>query len=248
MCESKESTPAKLAGQLRCEARATQWSRTMAVLPRLIVFASGTATGGGAGFRELVRHTITGVLQAHIVAVISHHASGGVQALAETHAVPFAHFPAPWNAVAYRRLVAYYEAEWVALSGWLKPVRGLDSRRTFNIHPGPLPQFGGKGMYGHYIHEAVIAAYQRGEGTMSAVTMHFVTDFDADHDYDDGPVFFRYPILIDPDDTPETLGTRVNTIEQSWQAFITNLVVHEQIAWNGTEASSLVVPSWYPFL
>ena len=217
-------------------------------LPRLIVFASGTTTGGGSGFRELVRNAATGVLQAQIVAVVSNHAAGGVQAVADSYGIPFAHFPAPWSAEAYQRLVARYDAEWMALSGWLKPARGLDSRRTFNIHPGPLPQFGGKGMYGQHIHTAIMAAFARGEVTTSAVTMHFVTDFDADHDYDDGPVFFRYPVLIDPHDTPETLASRVNAVEHGWQAFISNLVIHQQIRWNGFEASSLVVPSWYPFL
>jgi folate-dependent phosphoribosylglycinamide formyltransferase PurN len=217
-------------------------------LPRLIVFASGTSTSGGSGFRELVRNAATGILQAQIVAVVSNHAGGGVQATAHAYSIPFAHFPAPWSAEAYQELVARYKAEWIALSGWLKPVRGLNPRYTFNIHPGPLPQFGGKGMYGQHIHTAVMAAFTRGEITASAVTMHFVTDFDADHDYDDGPVFFRYPILIDPHDTPETLAARVHTIEHGWQAFISNLVLHQQIHWNGTEALSLVVPSWYGFL
>ena len=217
-------------------------------LPRLIVFASGTSTGGGSGLRELLRNAATGVLQAAITAAVSNHAGGGVQAAADAYGIPFAHFPAPWSAEAYQRLITRYEAEWVALSGWLKPVRGLDPQRTFNIHPGPLPQFGGKGMYGRHIHTAIMTAFARGEVTTSAVTMHFVTDFDADHDYDDGPVFFRYPVLIDPHDTPETLAARVNTVEHGWQAFISNLVIHHQIRWNGSEASSLVVPSWYPFL
>jgi phosphoribosylglycinamide formyltransferase-1 len=219
----------------------------MAAQPRLIIFASGTTTGGGSGFRELVRQSRTGILQAEIVAVVSNRASGGVKAIADTYGVPFVHFSSPWTTEAYRQILATHRAEWVALSGWLKPVRGLDPRRTFNIHPGPLPQFGGKGMYGRHLHEAVLYAFRHGELTTTAVTMHFVTDFDTAGDYDDGPVFFRYPILIDPNDTPDSLGTRVNSYEHAWQAFITNLVIHRQIAWDGRDPESLTRPSWYPF-
>jgi phosphoribosylglycinamide formyltransferase-1 len=219
----------------------------MAAQPRLIIFASGTTTGGGSGFRELVRQSRTGILQAEIVAVVSNRASGGVKAIADTYGVPFVHFSSPWTTEAYRQILAAHRAEWVALSGWLKPVRGLDPRRTFNIHPGPLPQFGGKGMYGRLLHEAVLYAFRHGELTTTAVTMHFVTDFDTAGDYDDGPVFFRYPILIDPHDTPDSLGTRVNSYEHAWQAFITNLVIHRQIAWDGRHPESLTRPSWYPF-
>jgi phosphoribosylglycinamide formyltransferase-1 len=219
----------------------------MAAQPRLIIFASGTSTGGGSGFQELVRQSRTSILQAEIVAVVSNCTSGGVKAIADTYGVPFVHFSSPWTTEAYRQILATHRAEWVALSGWLKPVRGLDPRRTFNIHPGPLPQFGGKGMYGRHLHEAVLYAFRHGELTTTAVTMHFVTDFDTAGDYDDGPVIFRYPILIDPNDTPDSLGTRVNSYEHAWQAFITNLVIHRQIAWDGRDPESLTRPSWYPF-
>jgi phosphoribosylglycinamide formyltransferase-1 len=110
-------------------------------------------------------------------------------------------------------------------SGWLKFVRGLDPSKTVNIHPGPLPKFGGPGMYGHYVHEAVMAAYRRGEIIQSAVTMHFVDDVA----YDNGPIIFQMPVLIRPDDDAETLAKRVNEKERAWQSHILNLVVHRYI-------------------
>ncbi len=220
----------------------------MTAQPRLVVFASGTKTGGGSGFRELARQSRTGVLQAEIAAVVSNHVNGGVRAIAEAYGVPFVHFPRPWTADAYRAILDAHKAEWASLSGWLKPVRGLDPQRVFNIHPGPLPQFGGKGMYGSHLHQAVVEAYGRGDLTSTAINMFFVTDFDTAGDYDDGPVFFRYPILIDPSDTPESLGARVNSYEHAWQGFITNLVVHQQITWDGRHPGSLTTPSWYPFV
>ena len=211
--------------------------------PKLIIFSSGTKTGGGSGFENLVKAQRSGVLNAEIVAVVSNHAEGGVKEKAVRFGVPFVLFTGPFEASQYQRIVKETGAEWVALSGWLKLVSGLDPARTFNIHPGSLPRFGGKGMYGHYVHEAVMEAYKRGEVTHSVVTMHFVTPV-----YDEGPVFFRFPVEIMPDDTVETLGERVNKAEHVWQPKITNMVVNKEISWDGQDERSLHVPDEYKFL
>src|SRR5262249_41418476 len=107
---------------------------------------------------------------------------------------------------------------------------------TFNIHPGPLPEFGGAGLYGHHVHEAVMKAYRERRVTQSAVSMHFVTE-----KFDEGPVFFSHPVEILPDDTPETLGARVNEAEHRYQPEITNLVIHGKISWDGKDPKTLVV-------
>ncbi len=80
-------------------------------------------------------------------------------------------------------------------------------------------------MYGHYVHEAVMAAYHRGEMTQSAVTMHFVDETAYDH----GPIIFQMPVLIRPEDDAESLAKRVNEKERAWQSHILNLVVHGHI-------------------
>jgi phosphoribosylglycinamide formyltransferase-1 len=133
--------------------------------------------------------------------------------------------------------------DFIALSGWLKLVVGLNPGITFNIHPGPLPEFGGPGMYGHHVHEAVLKAFRAGKITHSAVSMHFVTP-----EYDKGPVFFRMPVKIEDSDTAESLGHRVNEVEHAWQSHITGLVVSRAIYWDGENPSSLHVPESYAFL
>src|SRR3989338_9228214 len=130
-------------------------------------------------------------------------------------------------------------ADWVALSGWLKLTKGLNPKTTFNIHPGKLPKFGGDGMYGIYVHRAVIEAQARS----TAVNMHFVTDF-----YDDGPIFFQFLINVKKDDTPESLGKRVNLYEHKFQPFITSMVVNEKISWDGKDANTLKIPKEYNWL
>jgi len=204
--------------------------------PRLLIFASGTPQGGGSGFRRLVGASRTGKLNADIVGVVSNHRDGGVRAAAHNLDIPFIHFPPPHLATEYRMIVDDYEPDFVALSGWVKMAKGLDPRTTLNIHPGPLPRFGGPGMYGYHVHEAVLEAYRHREIKESAVSMHFVTE----DGYDQGPVFFRHPVPIEPGDTRESLGIRVNAMEHEWQAQVTNEVLAGRIRWDGKDPKSLV--------
>jgi len=194
---------------------------------RVLVFASGDEKGGGSGFQELVEFSRTNppVLYAQIVGAISNHPNGGVRRRADALHIPFEYWSGPFDAKGYRTFVEKYQADYVMCSGWLKFVRGLDPAKTVNIHPGPLPLFGGPGMYGHHVHEAVMAAYHRGEITQSAVTMHFVDDIA----FDNGPIIFQMPVLIRPDDDAEALAKRVNEKERAWQSYILNLVVHRCI-------------------
>jgi phosphoribosylglycinamide formyltransferase-1 len=194
--------------------------------PYVLVFASGTKTGGGSGFEVMVRASRDQppILDAWICGVVTNHADGGVWHKAEALGIPAAYWAGPYTARGYRNFVRYFNADYVMLSGWLKLVAGLDPARTINIHPGPLPRFGGPNLYGHYVHEAVLAAYHRGEVTHSAVTMHFV-----DEEYDRGPTFFALPVPIEPDDTPETLAARVNRAEHVWQPKVLNYIVHGQV-------------------
>jgi len=204
--------------------------------PRLLIFASGTPQGGGSGFRRLVGASRTGVLDANIVGVVSNHKDGGVKAAADNLNIPFIHFPPPHQAAEYRMIVEEFEPDFVACSGWLKMVRGLDPRTTFNIHPGPLPRFGGPGMYGHHVHEAVLDAYRHRTIDMSAVSMHFVTE----DGYDQGPFFFSMAVEIEPGDTRESLGMRVNATEHQCQARVTNEVLAGRIHWDGKNPESIV--------
>lgn len=210
--------------------------------PKIIVFASGTKDGGGSGLRELAENIKTGILNAKIVAVVSNHSQGGVYKIAKEYNLPFEFFEGLYEARKYQEIIKKHGAQWACLSGWLKLFSGHPANRTINIHPGLLPELGGKGMYGHFVHEAAIKAYRDGKISCSAVTMHFVTE-----KYDEGPIFFEYPIMIRENDTAESLGQRVNKIEHAYQPWITNLVVNKQISWDGKNTESLVLPGWYPF-
>ena len=203
--------------------------------PKIIIFSSGTKTGGGSGFENMVNAIRSGILNADITAVVSNHENGGVREKADRLGIKFIYFPAPWSKENYQELTR--DVDLVCLSGWLKLVTGLDPKKTINIHPGPLPKFGGAGMYGHFVHEAVMEAFKKGEVTHSAVSMHFVTE-----KYDEGPLFFSQPVEIFPDDTPETLAKRVNEAEHKWQPIVTEKVLTGEISWDGENPDSLKTP------
>jgi phosphoribosylglycinamide formyltransferase 1 len=93
-------------------------------------------------------------------------------------------------------------AELVVLAGYLQLLRIPDDYRlrVLNIHPALLPAFGGKGMYGHHVHEAVLKYGAK----VSGCTVHFVDD-----QYDHGPVIAQSAVPVTDDDTPDTLADRV---------------------------------------
>lgn len=217
--------------------------------PRVLVFASGTEDAGGSGFANLVKYARSPLcsLDCTVVAVVSNHATGGVCRHALKLGVPFIHFNGPYTRAAYADIVFTTGAEWVALSGWLKRVSGLDSRRTFNVHPALLSscngRFGGEEMYGTEVHRAVHAALHNDEITHSGVSMHFITD-----EYDAGPVFFEHAVPLQKGMTVPMIQKKVHALEHHWQPRITNLVIHGKITWDGHDPRSLTVPPGYQFL
>ena len=84
------------------------------------------------------------------------------------------------------------------LSFWIIPERYLG--RVINIHPALLPAFGGKGMYGHHVHEAVVARGCK----VSGCTVHFVNNA-----YDEGPIILQRPVPVYAEDTPDDVAARV---------------------------------------
>ena len=98
--------------------------------------------------------------------------------------------------------------DWVILAGflWLVPKALVAAfpNRMLNLHPALLPKFGGKGMYGHFVHEAVVAAAE----SESGITIHFVNEH-----YDEGGIVFQasYPVL--PSDTPDDVAAKGQVLE-----------------------------------
>ena len=91
---------------------------------------------------------------------------------------------------------------------WLMPaelVRAFPNQ-IVNIHPALLPKFGGKGMYGHFVHEAVVAAQE----TESGITIHYVNEH-----YDEGQIIFQAHCPVLPTDTPDDVALKVQALEHT---------------------------------
>lgn len=99
-------------------------------------------------------------------------------------------------------LLAEYRIDWVVLAGYLHllPIPAAYAGRAVNIHPALLPDFGGHGMYGHKVHEAVLKAGK----DLSGCTVHL-----CDDQYDRGKILLQLTCPVLPGDTPETLADRV---------------------------------------
>jgi phosphoribosylglycinamide formyltransferase 1 len=115
-------------------------------------------------------------------------------------------------------ILAEHRIDWVALAGYLKLV-AIPPRyrgRIVNIHPALLPAFGGPGMYGHLVHEAVL----RAGAAVTGCTVHL-----CDEAYDRGPIVLQKTCPVLPGDTPETLAARVFALEcEAYPAALQQLI------------------------
>jgi formyltetrahydrofolate-dependent phosphoribosylglycinamide formyltransferase len=164
-------------------------------------------TGRGSNMSAIAKACADGSLDAQVSIVIAPRETTPAKSLAQALGIPTAVVPYGEDYPA-RLLDALAQVQIVCLAGYLKllplDVIAAFSGHVLNIHPALLPKFGGKGMYGHFVHEAVIAA---GE-TESGCTVHRVTGA-----YDEGQVLVQMRCPVLPDDSPDTLAARVLELE-----------------------------------
>jgi phosphoribosylglycinamide formyltransferase-1 len=164
-------------------------------------------SGGGTTLQNFIDRIAAKMFAARIAGVVSSHANTGGVARAKKAGLPVVVEPkGPGFADRVWAAVRTFRPDYVCLAGWLHLLAiPADFRgRVLNIHPALLPKYGGKGMYGRHVHEAVLAA---GE-TESGCTVHF-----ADDTYDTGPIILQKRVPVLPGDTPETLAARVFVAE-----------------------------------
>lgn len=124
--------------------------------------------------------------------------------------------------------------EFIVLAGYLKKIPdlvvSLYPRRIVNIHPALLPSFGGKGMYGKYVHEAVLESEEKFTGP----TVHYV-----DHDYDTGEIIAQVPVPVLDGDDWKTLGRRVLHAEHQLYPSIVDQLCKTVVAESGDGKKSI---------
>jgi phosphoribosylglycinamide formyltransferase 1 len=176
----------------------------------IAVFASGR----GSNFSALLNSLRCDPVDAQIVLLVSNNSHSGAMELARSAGIPAVHlsaksFQSPAELVrATLEVLHQHRIGLIVLAGYMKKIHpeivAAYRGRIINIHPALLPLYGGPGMYGRHVHEAVIAAKEK----FSGATVHFV-----DEEFDHGSILRQEKIAVMDDDTPDTLAQRVLVIE-----------------------------------
>jgi formyltetrahydrofolate-dependent phosphoribosylglycinamide formyltransferase len=174
-------------------------------LKNIVVFASGAGSNAAQIIRYFKDSTI-----ARVVLVVCNRAGAGVLQIAAKENLPVLMIEKKRFAEgdAYLPELQNAGADLLVLAGFLWKIPDVlvhaYPRRIINIHPALLPKFGGKGMYGAYVHQSVISAGEMESG----ITIHYV-----DEHYDNGDVIFQTACPILENDSPEALAARIHQLE-----------------------------------
>ncbi|MBL7942635.1 MAG: phosphoribosylglycinamide formyltransferase [Flavobacteriales bacterium] len=171
---------------------------------KLAIFLSGA----GSNARNILDF-FKGNSETEIVVLLSNRPEAGARAIGNDYGVPVVALTREnFQGDALLKVLADFDVNFIVLAGFLKKIpselTSAFDRRIVNIHPALLPRFGGKGMYGHYVHEAVVQAGARESG----ITVHYVNEH-----YDEGDIIFQARLEVTPDDTPADVERKVRELE-----------------------------------
>lgn len=174
-------------------------------MKNIIVFASGSGTNA-----ERIGKYFSGNPEINVSCILTNNPKAGVIERAKNLEIDCKIFNRNdfYDTNVVLNILDNYKPDLIVLAGflWLVPENMIDkyNNRIINIHPALLPKYGGKGMYGMRVHEAVIEAREQKSG----ITIHWVNKF-----YDEGQIIFQESFIIDTNETPESLARRIHELE-----------------------------------
>ena len=177
-------------------------------MTNIAIFVSGS----GTNCENIIRH-FTDSKNVKIALVLSNRSDAYALVRAENYNIPTVVLPKTdfYKEEQLLGLMQTYAIDFIVLAGFLLMIPDFlihaYNRRMVNLHPALLPKFGGKGMYGHHVHEAVKAA---GE-TETGMTVHWVSSI-----CDGGEIIAQYRTLINPEDTPDDIAAKEHILEQKY--------------------------------
>lgn len=181
-------------------------------------------SGGGRTLLNILKEVSCGTLQAEVAVVIASRPCKGIE-LARSHGIEthLVAYKQAADAATYSAQIAAIldraQVDLVCLAGFLSfwKIPAQYEGKVMNIHPALLPAFGGKGMHGHHVHEAVLRAGCK----VSGCTVHFVNN-----EYDGGPIIVQHCVRVLEGDTPDSLAGRI--FEQECLAYPEALRLYHQ--------------------
>lgn len=174
----------------------------------IAIFASGTGSNAKKIIEYFANHP-----QIKVSLIVSSNPAAKVLQIAIAHKIPSLIIEKEkfFKGNAYVDELKNEEIDFIVLAGflWKIPQKILHQfpDRILNIHPALLPKYGGRGMYGDFVHRAVIAAKEK----QSGITIHWV-----DEQYDHGKTIFQATCDVDENDTPETLAQKIHQLEHRY--------------------------------
>lgn len=205
-------------------------------LKQVAVFASGR----GSNFRHIVEKIRTDSVQARVALLITNNPDAGALKIARDYGIPARIFPPvdfpnsnSYNDSILEVLVAK-RIEYIVLAGYMRLVGSQIvnkyENRIINIHPALLPAFGGKGMYGHHVHEAVFESGVK----FSGATVHIV-----DTKYDNGPIVLQDVVSIADVKNADEIAEKVLDIEHRIFPEALRLLVEQRLRITGRRVEVL---------
>ena len=177
-------------------------------IKNIAIFASGTGTN-----TENIIQYFQQKKTAKIVLIVCNNPQAGVLKIATVNNIPSIIIQKEkfFKGDAYLPELKTAGVNFIVLAGFLWKIPSLIINEyrdaIINIHPALLPKFGGKGMYGNFVHEAVLSAKEKESG----ITIHFVDEF-----YDNGKTIFQVTCPVYENDTTETLAKRIHELEYTY--------------------------------
>jgi phosphoribosylglycinamide formyltransferase-1 len=167
------------------------------------------ASGAGSNAQKIIdRFRDSSLIK--ISLIVCNKEGAGVLSIARKENIPFLIIDKErfFKGDAFTEELKKHSIDFIVLAGflWKIPLLLIKAypNKIINIHPALLPKYGGKGMYGQYVHEAVIAAKEKESG----ITIHYVDEL-----YDHGNIIFQEKCVIDENDTPESLAKKIHLLE-----------------------------------
>jgi len=174
---------------------------------RIALFASGA----GSNAQKIIEH-FAGSSSIKAALVVCNNPAAGVLNIAQQAGIPTLLLSKEkfFSGDHYLPELKEGGIDFIVLAGflWKVPAELIQAypQKIVNIHPALLPKYGGKGMYGHFVHEAVLAAGEKESG----ISIHYVDEL-----YDHGSIIFQARCAVDAGDTPDTLAAKVHQLEHA---------------------------------
>lgn len=172
---------------------------------RIAIFASGA----GSNAQKIIDHFKIKDKNVDVVLIVCNNPNAAILKIAENENIPALIIERKkFYEAGYIAELNIYRIDLVVLAGFMWKVPDIlihaYQNKIINIHPALLPKFGGKNMYGNFVHEAVIKSGEKESG----ITIHYIDEI-----YDHGKIIFQATCSVDEDDTPQTLAEKIHVLE-----------------------------------